>query len=54
MLRPLWEREGYGLVTLVLGVVGLVLAIVVGSLIAEPQAPAPDQAAYAGEASDGA
>jgi DHA1 family inner membrane transport protein len=54
MLRPLWEHGGYGLVTLGLGVVGLVLAIVVGSLIAEPQAPAPDPAAYAGEAHDGA
>jgi predicted MFS family arabinose efflux permease len=53
-LRPLWESGGYGLVTLTLGVVGLVLAIVVGILIAEPQAPAPNQAAYAGEASDGA
>jgi len=54
LLRPLWERGGYGLVTLGLGAVGLVLAIVVGTLIAEPQAPAPDQAAYAGEASDSA
>jgi DHA1 family inner membrane transport protein len=52
MLRPLWERGGYGLVTLALGVVGLVLAIVVGRLIAEPQAPAPNQAAYAREAGD--
>jgi DHA1 family inner membrane transport protein len=54
VLRPLWERGGYGLVTLGLGIVGLVLAIVVGTLIAEPQAAAPDPAAYAGEASDGA
>jgi len=54
VLRPLWERGGYALVTLALGVVGLVLAIVVGTLIAEPQAPAPDQAALAGEASDSA
>ena len=54
MLRPLWERGGYGLVTLGLGAVGLILAIVAGILIAEPQAPAPGPAAYAGEASDSA
>jgi predicted MFS family arabinose efflux permease len=54
LLRPLWESGGYGLVTLVLGAVGLVLTIVAGILIAEPQAPVPDQAAYAREASDGA
>ncbi len=54
VLRPLWERGGYGLVTLALCIVGLVLAIAVGILIAEPQASAPVPAAHAGEASDGA
>ena len=53
-LRPLWEGGGYGLVTLTLGVVGLVLAIVIGILIAEPEVSAPGQAGYAGEACDGA
>ena len=53
-LRPLWESRGYGFVTLALGVLGLVLAIVIGIVIAEPQVSAPDQAGYAGEARDGA
>jgi predicted MFS family arabinose efflux permease len=43
-LRPLWESRGYGLVTLTLGVAGLILTIVVGILIAEPQPAVPDQA----------
>jgi hypothetical protein len=42
VLRPLWERGGFELVTLALGVVGMVLAIVVGILIVEPQVSAPD------------
>ena len=54
VLRPLWESGGYGLVTLTLGVVGLVLAIVIRILVTEPQVSAPDQAGYAGEACDGA
>ena len=54
VLRPLWGSGGYGLVTLTLGVVGLILAMVIGTLIVEPQASAPDRAGYAGEASDGA
>jgi len=54
VLRPLWESGGYGLVTLALGVVGLALAMIVGTLIVEPQASAPDRAGCAGEASDGA
>ena len=48
LLRPLWESGGYGLVTLTLGVVGLVLALVIGILISEPQVSAPDQAGHAG------
>jgi len=52
VLRPLWESGGYGLVTLAVGAVGLVLAIVIGILVTEPQTPARDQTAYAGEASD--
>jgi len=54
VLRPLWESRGYGLVTLTLGVVGLVLAIVMRILVTEPQVSAPDQAGYAGEACDAA
>jgi predicted MFS family arabinose efflux permease len=42
-LRPLWESRGYELVTLTLGVVGLVLAVAAGILIAEPPGSAPDQ-----------
>jgi hypothetical protein len=53
-LRPLWESGGYGLVMLTLGIVGLVLAIVMGILIAEPQVSVSDQAGYAGEACDSA
>jgi len=41
------------LVRLALGVTGLVLAIVIGVLIAEPQVPAPDQAVFPREASGG-
>ena len=54
VLRPLWENGGYGLVTLTLGVTGLVLATVIGILITEPQVSAPEQAGYPGEACDGA
>jgi len=52
VMRPLWENGGYGLVTLTLGVAGLGLAIVIGSLVTEPQPPAPTQASYQGEPYD--
>jgi len=52
VMRPLWENGGYGLVTLTLGVAGLGLAIVIGSLVTEPQSPAPAQASYQGEPYD--
>jgi DHA1 family inner membrane transport protein len=53
-LRPLGESGGYGLVTFTLSMVSLALAMIVGTLIVEPQASALDRADYSGEASDGA
>ena len=43
VLRPLWESRGYGLVTLALGVMGLLLAIAAGILIVEPQPSAAEK-----------
>jgi predicted MFS family arabinose efflux permease len=54
LLRPLWEAAGYRLVTLTVGVLGIVLAALIGILIAEPQISASDQAGYAEKACDGA
>lgn len=41
LMLPLWEKGGYQLVTLVLGVVGLVITGVIAALIAEPGAQTP-------------
>jgi DHA1 family inner membrane transport protein len=37
LMRPVWEREGYVMVTLVLGVLGLVTALMVGLFVTERQ-----------------
>lgn len=38
LMRPVWERQGYVMVTLVLGVLGLITALIVGLFVTEPQA----------------
>ena len=37
VMRPLWERGGYQLVTIVLGMIGLVLTVVIAVLMTEPK-----------------
>ena len=37
VMRPLWERGGYAIVTLVLGAVGLSTAVIVGLFVTEGQ-----------------
>jgi predicted MFS family arabinose efflux permease len=39
VMRPVWERAGYGMVTLVLGAVGLGTALTIGTFVTEGQSP---------------